>query len=136
ELRLELERHVRDLVQEQRAAARLLEVAAAARVGAREAALLVAEELALDQRRRNGAAVDAQERPRASAAQEVDRLGRQLLAGAALPGQQHARLGGCHALDQVVDTLHGRRAAHEPAKPPELAQLLAQAPHLGLVLAR
>ena len=46
---LRLERHVADLVEEQRAALGLLEAADLARVGAGEGALLVAEQLALDQ---------------------------------------------------------------------------------------
>ena len=44
--RLRLHRHVADLVEEQRAAFGLLEAAGAARVGAGEGALLVAEQLA------------------------------------------------------------------------------------------
>ena len=49
ELRLRLERHVADLVEEERAAVGGLELALAARDRAGERAALVAEELALDQ---------------------------------------------------------------------------------------
>src|SRR5262249_16867279 len=53
-LGLQSQRHVADLVQEQRAAADLLELADAAAVGAGEGALLVAEQLALQQRLGDG----------------------------------------------------------------------------------
>ena len=49
QLGLGVERHVADLVEEERAAARLLELAGHRPVGAGEGALLVAEELALEQ---------------------------------------------------------------------------------------
>ena len=48
-------RHVADLVEEQRAAVGLLEPADAAAIGAGEGALLVAEQLALQQRLGDGA---------------------------------------------------------------------------------
>ena len=51
QLRLELGRHVADLVEEQRAAVGLHEEAPARRGGAGEGALHVAEQLALQQRR-------------------------------------------------------------------------------------
>ena len=49
QLDLQLERHLGDLVEEQRAAVGALEEALVLAVGAGEAALLVAEQLALDQ---------------------------------------------------------------------------------------
>ena len=72
ELRLQLERDVADLVEEQRAAIGQLEPADLLRDGAGEGALLVAEELALEQPRRNRGAVELDERPRAAAAQVVN----------------------------------------------------------------
>ena len=62
QLDLQLERHLGDLVEEQRAAVGALEVALVLPVGAGEAAPLVAEQLALDQVRRDRAAVDGEER--------------------------------------------------------------------------
>ena len=62
QLDLQLERHLGDLVEEQRAAVGALEEALVLAVGAGEAALLVAEDLALDQVRRDRAAVDGEER--------------------------------------------------------------------------
>ena len=57
------ERQLADFVEEQRAAVRLLEPALAARGRAGEGALLVPEQLRVDQLRRNRAAVHAAERP-------------------------------------------------------------------------
>ena len=64
-LGLRRRRHVADLVEEERAAVGLLELADAAAVGPGERALLVAEQLALEQRLGDGGAVDRQERPSA-----------------------------------------------------------------------
>src|SRR5213079_3657527 len=77
ELRLERERHVGDLVQEQRAACGGLELADAPLDRAREGAALVAEELTLEELVRDGRAV---ERHEGSAARGVvvDGLGDQL----------------------------------------------------------
>ena len=61
--------------------------------GAGERALLVAEQLALEQRRGNRGAVDGDERPVAARAQRVERAREQLLAGAALAAQQHRGVG-------------------------------------------
>jgi hypothetical protein len=63
QLHLQVERHLGDLVEEQRAAVGALEEAQVLPVGAGEAALLVAEDLAFDQVRRDRAAVDREERP-------------------------------------------------------------------------
>jgi hypothetical protein len=62
ELHLQLDRHLGDLVEEHRAAVRLLEEADVAPLGAGEAAALVAEQLALDQGRRDRAAVHRDQR--------------------------------------------------------------------------
>ena len=62
QLRLQLERQLADLVEEHGAAVRQLEAADLAGVRAGEGAALVAEQLALDQRRRQRRAVDDHER--------------------------------------------------------------------------
>ena len=90
---LRLERHVADLVEEQRAAIGLLEPAEPARVGAGERALLVAEQLALDQLARDRRHVDGDERAVAALAEIVQRARHQLLAGAGLAGDQHGEVG-------------------------------------------
>ena len=62
ELHLEVQRELADLVEEERALVGDLELARARRDGARERALHVAEELALDEVLGDGAAVDDDER--------------------------------------------------------------------------
>ena len=63
ELALDVERQIADLVEEQRAALGELDLAGDAAIGAGERAALVAEELALDELRRQRRAVDGDERP-------------------------------------------------------------------------
>ena len=67
QLVLHLGRDVADLVEEERAARRLAEQAAPRPLRAGEGALLVAEQLRLDQRRRQRRAVEGHERPVARA---------------------------------------------------------------------
>src|SRR5439155_7459059 len=78
-LRLRLERHVADLVEEERAAVGGLELPLAPRDGAREGAALVPEELALDQLLAERGAVHLDERLRAAGAAVVERVRDQLL---------------------------------------------------------
>ena len=82
ELRLRVERQISDLVEEERAALGLLEGAAASRVRARERALLVAEELALDELARDARHVDRDERLVLARRERVERLRDELLAAA------------------------------------------------------
>ena len=96
-------RHVADLVEEQRAAVALLELADPPAVGAGEGALLVAEQLALQQVLGDGGAVDGQERRLGPQAVLVDGAGDQLLAGAALAGDQDGDVLGRDAADRLVD---------------------------------
>ena len=56
-------RQIADLVEEERAALRQLDLAGHAAIGAGERAALVAEELALDELDRQRRAVDGDERP-------------------------------------------------------------------------
>ncbi len=70
------------------------EAADLARDGAGEGALLVAEELALQQSHGNGGAVDLDEGAPAPRAAIVNGAGDQLLAGAGFALDQHGRIGG------------------------------------------
>ena len=108
-------RHVADLVEKQRAAVALLELADAAAVGAGEGALLVAEQLAFQQVLRDGGAVEGQERCFAPGAVLVDGPGDQFLAGAALAGDQHGDVLGRDAADGLVHLAHGRAGAENGA---------------------
>ena len=84
QLRLEPERHVADLVEEDRAAPRAAEEALLRRDRAGERAAHVAEELALEQVLRDRGAVDGQEDALRDLAEVVDGARDDLLAGAAL----------------------------------------------------
>ena len=99
-LRLQRQRQVADLVEKQRAAVRQLELAGLARHRAGEGALLVAEELGLEQVVGNRRAVDRHERAVGPRAQRVQRPREQLLARAALPFEQHRRIRARRALQR------------------------------------
>src|ERR1700689_691454 len=91
QLRLHGSRHVADLVQKERAAVSLLELACVPLRGASEGTFLVPEQLALDQLRRNRRAVEGDERPRRPVALLVQSARHQLLAGAGLTVYANAR---------------------------------------------
>ncbi len=99
ELRLKLERHLADLVEEDRAAVCDLETADLLRVGPREGPLFAAEELALDEVGRKGGAVHRDHGPVFPDAQLVDGMGRHPLPGAGLPEDEDGGIGGGHLLD-------------------------------------
>ena len=80
--RLRLHRHVADLVEEERAAFRLLEAPGGARLRAGEGAALMAEQLRFDQVARDRRHVDGDERPVAPLAVVMQRARDELLAGA------------------------------------------------------
>src|SRR6185369_2018692 len=84
QLRLERQLELADLVEENRTAARELELAELPRDRARERAALVTEELALEQLARKRRAVDRDERLLAARAARVDVSREKLLAGPAL----------------------------------------------------
>ncbi len=72
-----------------------------------EGAFLVAEKLALEQRLGQRAAVDGHERVIAAGRGEVNRPRDELLAGAALSGDQDGGVGGRDGLDGLEDLPHG-----------------------------
>ena len=97
ELRLRHQRQVADLVEEQGPAVGQFDPSEPPLVRAGEGALLVAEDLGLEQRIGNGRTADGLERPRLPAAQIVDGAGGHFLAGAGGPEDQYrdVGLGGC-----------------------------------------
>ncbi len=134
QLRLERRRQLGDLVEEERSAVGLHEEAPARAVGAGEGAAGVAEELALQQVLRNRRAVDRHERAAASRRLGVDGPGENLLAGAALAGEQHRGLELCRALDELQHLDHDVRGGDDrPLSddaldvPPQQRVLAAQA---------
>ena len=98
QLDLHVERQFADFVEEQRAAMRLDELAGVLFGGAGEGALLVAEQDALDEVVRDGAAIDGDERLRAPVAGALDGARDQFLADARF------------ALDQDRDVARPRRS--------------------------
>src|SRR6185503_17860513 len=93
ELRLQSEGEVADLVEEERAAARLHEEAGArvARIG--ERAAHVPEQLALEKALGDGGAADRDERPGAARSLAMQRPRRDLLPGTALARDEDGRVG-------------------------------------------
>src|SRR5690606_7464329 len=106
QLDLDVRLHLRDLVEEERAAVGELEAAGLLVNGASEGALLVTEELVLEDLAGEGAAVDRDEGALLAGRLLVDRAGDELLAGPALPHDQHAGTGGGDGLDDGVDLPH------------------------------
>ena len=95
-----------DLVEEERAAVRLLEPADAAFVGAGEGALLVPEHFALEERFGDGRAMERNERRLHPWAQRVDRSRKLALACATLARDEHCRARRGHSTRDAVDFLH------------------------------
>ena len=108
QLRLDVERQVADFVEEQRAAdggpqhARLI----GHRAG--ETAAAMAEQLAVGQLARGARAVVGQEHAAVPERSGVNRPRHEVLAGAALAGDQHGQVVALQALNLVGDPLHRR----------------------------
>ena len=132
QLGLQVEAQVADLVEEQRASGRELELAELLLVRAGERAALVAEQRALDQFVRDGGEIDGDERRLAAARLAVHQPREQLLAGAALAEDQDRRRQPgdlLHQIDDVADLL--ARADQELALA-LLGDLRGQGDHLAV----
>ncbi len=112
QLGLGLQTHVADFVQEQRAAVGRLELALAPRRRAGKGALLVAEQLALDQLARERRAVHRDKRRAGARTAEMDRVRHQLLAGARFAPDQHRHVGRRDFVDRLENPHHRARAAN------------------------
>ena len=110
---LDVRGHLADFIQQNRATVRQLETPLALGHGPGESPLLMPEELALNEVFRDRRAVHLDERPVGSGTLAVNRPGHQLLAGAALPLNQHRRLGSSDLADEVAQTLHSRAATEQ-----------------------
>ena len=86
--------HLADLVEQERAAVRLLELADAARHGTGKCPFLVAEQLGFEKIVRNRGAIQRHQTLLAAAAVPMQIARQHLLAGAALAGDQHAGVRG------------------------------------------
>ena len=110
QLGLQAHVHLADLVQQQGAAAGGLEFADAARQGAGEGALLVAEQFRLQQVFGDGGAVQRDERAGGAARAAVQMARQDLLAGAGFAADQHRRFGLRHLLGAPDGGGHSRIA--------------------------
>ena len=115
DLRLRALAHVADFVEEQRAAVGLLEAADAHAVRAGEGALLVTEELGLEQVFLKRSRVDLDERAFSARRSVVDRAGDQFLARAGLAANQHGRVAVRNLLHDLEDVLQRTARADDPA---------------------
>src|SRR5581483_2334036 len=137
DLRLEGGREVADLVEEDGAAVGELEEALLLRRRVRERALLVAEELALEELLGDRGARDRHERAVRAAALVVDRLRDHVLADAALAREEHRRgLARRDLADELVDLAHGRRLADDGLETALLLRALADRADLAAELGR
>ena len=110
---LRRQRHVADLVHEERSAARLFEFALALFDGRGEGSPLVAEQFAFDQFGGNGRAVDLNERRSGPVAFGVEPAGDEFLARAVLARDQNAGVARCDLVDQTPDVLHLLGSAYD-----------------------
>ena len=117
---------VADLVEEQRAALGELEPPLLALLGAGEGALLVAEQLRLDQAVGQRGAVHLDERLVGARRVVVDGVGHQLLARARLASDEHGGVGGRHLRHLLVHLAHRPAAADDAREVVALLQLLPQ----------
>ena len=105
--------------------------AGAAVVRAGEGALLVPEDLALEQRLGNRRAVHRHERERRARTQLVDGLRDELLAGARLAPDENRGGGRRGLLDHAIHRPDARAVADDPAEAPLLAQLPPEIAHFA-----
>ena len=132
ELALQVDGHLPDLVEEERAAVGLLEAAGARRDRAPVNAPFSWPKSSLSSRVAGIAAqLTATSGARGARAQAVDRAGDELLARAALAGDQHRGVGRRELLDQPVDLEHRRGRADQLLEPPAADHLAAQVQHLA-----
>ena len=110
---LRLHRHIADLVEEERAAFRLLETALRAGLRAGESALLVPEQLGFDEIARDRRHVQRHERRIAPLAIVMQSLGQELLARPGLAHDHDGQIRLRHARNDTIDVLHGGRAANQ-----------------------
>ena len=116
QLDLQVDRHALDLVEEQRAAVGMLDLADPPLVGTGEGVRLVAEYLAVEQVLRQAAAVQRDEGMLVAPAVVVEAARHQLLAGAGLAEDQHVGRGVADVGDQLAQRLDRRRAADDPLR--------------------
>src|SRR5438128_375588 len=125
QLQLHVERDALDLVQEQRPGGRKLDLPHPIVNRARERAALVAEELALEERVREGRAVDGDEAAALALALKVDGARRELLAGPRLAVDEDGRVVLRQHADGLEDLVHDALADHHVRERVAVVELAA-----------
>src|SRR5213075_2464558 len=115
------------LVEEERAAVGEVERAVLSSDGARERALLVTEELALEQARLDRPTVDRNVGAGRSRARLVHPSSGELLARAALAHEEHGRVVSRHAPQEPEELLHGSAPPDHLAEPMRERRLVVDA---------
>ena len=126
QLHLQRRAHRPDFVEKQRALVRLLEASLTVADGAGERAAHVAEELGLEQRLGNRAAVQRDEPVHAPRAVVMNRARDDFLAGAGLAGDQDRAVGRRDGLEQLEQPLHRPALADDAFEAVALFELRAQ----------
>src|SRR5438128_7436633 len=116
QLGLSCQRKVRDLVEEEAASLRELEVPVLPLTRAGERPFFIAKQLGLDQRLGNPSTVARDEGPGASKAQLVDRPRDELLSRAGLPMNEDREIGTGYLADLPQDILDLSARAHQRAE--------------------
>ncbi len=128
EFGLHHERHVADLIEEERAFVRLLELSNVTGGGAGEAALLMAEQFRFNQFARHRCAVQCDKGTILARTSLMQRAGDQFLSRTGLAEDAHACLAGSDAVDLRHHTAHSLAGMHNLV----LADALPQFAILGL----
>ena len=110
---LQIERHVADFIEEQRAALGLLETAAAHGLRAGEGAALMAEQFGFQQILRDCRGIQGNEGLRRARTVFMQRPRHQILAGAGFAGNQYGDIRLRQPADGAKDILHRRRLAED-----------------------
>ena len=118
ELRLGGRREARHVVQEKRAARKVLEKPGARLLGAGEGAFFVAKELRLEELRWQGGRLKRQKRATAPGAGGMNGPRHELFTGSSLTGDQDGRLLVAQSLDGLEDLHHRRGLANEAVETP------------------
>ena len=131
QLHLQRRAHRPDLVEEERPLVRLLEASLPIADRAGERAAHVAEQLRLEQRFRNRAAVERDEAVHAPRAVVMNRARDDLLAGAGLAGDEDRAVGRRDGLEQLKQPRHRAALADDAFEAIPLLELRAQVRVLG-----
>ncbi len=106
QLRLQFQRHIADLIEEQRAFVRQFETADALGAGAGKSAALVAEQIAFQQARRHCRAVHFHHPSAVAPAQVMNSAGNQFFTGAGFTEDQHRTVALRHHLHLFKHAVH------------------------------